>query len=126
MHRSSLLILLPGLLVSFGPPAWADTDCVRLCRSDYQSTRWPSDQRMCTRTSAYGRCVEETLQNVKIYCAQRCEDNPRAYSQNPSQGLQLTPDSQERLREGMREQMDRYQQEPRRRGTPSGQGGIRN
>ena len=57
----------------------AMSSCVNRCRMDYQTTRWTSDHRMCTQTSTYRRCVEETLQNVKIYCAQRCADNPRAF-----------------------------------------------
>ena len=90
------------------------TECEHRCVQNYNNTQYGRDIQICNHTNAVGRCIAEMWQNVKIYCAQKCEDNPRSFEpqQLPLRDLQIErpPADSER--------------EPRR-STPSAPGGPR-
>lgn len=52
--------------------AHAQSDCEKRCALNYSHTRYPSDQRICRESPDPGRCIKETMDNVKEYCRIGC------------------------------------------------------
>lgn len=98
---SPLIRALATLLLALGfaTIAVAQSDCETRCMDNYTTTRYPSDQNLCMRSSAPGRCLDETRANARNFCRDRCNANYQAPAEKPAPALNLkgiqTPNTRE-------------------------------
>lgn len=76
------------LTLGLATPAFAQSDCESRCMDDYGRTRYPSDQNLCMRSSAPGRCLDETRANARNYCRDRCNANWQGAAEKTGAGGQ--------------------------------------
>lgn len=100
-YRLHYLRLLLSIFLTLGltSGAFAQNDCESRCVKDYGDNRYPTDQNLCLRNSAPGRCIDETWANARNFCRDRCNANYQAPAEKPAPVLNLkgiqSPDSGE-------------------------------